>query len=291
MGFRPDVIWASSDALHVIAAAAIGRRHRIPTVVDFYDDYESFGLAVLPGLRATMRRACLRVSAISAVSHSLVASIRSRSPVTVPIEVVENGVPPIFTRAVERSEARHSLGLPAGVPLIGTAGALSASRGIDDLLKAFQLLRRRVPAVRLVVAGPRDRALAGALAEHAIDLGEMPHERVPLLYAALDAGVVCNRDSAFGRACYPQKLAEMVASGLPVVASAVGEAARLLESYPACLYKPGDAEGLALRLEQQLRSPVVIPPTWALGWHALAIKLEGLLERAARLPTGGGSGD
>ncbi len=280
--FCPDVIWSSSDAFHMVGSVAIGGRSGVPVVGDFYDDYEAFGLTSLPGMRALLRRASGRMDAMTVVSHSLAGILATRVPTAVPMEVVENGVPDLFRRSPERHEARRCLGLPPDAPLIGTAGALSSSRGIGDLLEAYRQLRERNPATRLVVAGPRDSALAGALAENTIDLGVLPHDQVPLLYVALDVGVVCNKDSAFGRACYPQKLAEMVASGLPVVVAAVGDARLLLESFPACLYTPGDADGLSRQLEQQLRSPVVVPPALAWDWSALAVKLEGLLERAVR---------
>lgn len=279
--FRPDVIWASSDAFHMIGAAAVRDQSRIPVVGDFYDDYEAFGLTSLPGARTLLRRASTRMDAISVVSHSLAATLRFRTKIAVPVEVVENGVPEIFTRTMGRSEARYRLGLPQNVPLIGTAGALSSSRGIGDLFEAYRLLRERMPGARLVVAGPRDRALSRQLAEMAIDLGTLPHEIVPVLYSALDVGVVCNKDSVFGRACYPQKLAEMVASELPVVVAGVGDAALMLKNYPACLYVPGAADDLSLRLERQLRSPLIVTPSIAMSWRALAVKLEGVLKEAA----------
>ena len=75
----------------------------------------------------------------------------------------------------------------------------------------------------------------------------------------------------------------MVACELPLVAAAVGDAALLLKNHPACLYEAGDAEGLSRRLEQQLQSPVPVPPSLALSWDALAIKLEGVLQKAIRL--------
>lgn len=284
--FRPDVIWGSSDAIQVVVAAAVGRRLHIPTVADFYDDYEAFKLSSLPRLRAMLRRASRQADAITVVSHSLAITLGSRSSIAGSMEVIENGVPRMFAHGMARSEARHRLGLPQDVPLIGTAGALSSSRGISDLLNAYRSLREREPAVRLVVAGPRDRQLSKDFAENAIDLGMLAHVDVPTLYSALDVGVVCNRNSAFGRACYPQKLAEMVASKLPVVVAAVGDAALLMERYPGCLYAPGNAEDLSKKLEQQLRSPVVVPPSLAQPWSTLAIKLEGVLQTAARLPSG-----
>jgi glycosyltransferase involved in cell wall biosynthesis len=265
----------------MIGAAAVRDQSHIPVVGDFYDDYEAFGLTSIPGMRTLLRRASTRMDAISVVSHSLAATLRFRARIAAPVKVVENGVSGIFTQALGRSEARYRLGLPQDIPLIGTAGALSSSRGIGDLFEAYRLLRERIPAARLVVAGQRDRALTRQLAETAIDLGALPHEIVPVLYSALDVGVVCNKDSAFGRACYPQKLAEMVASRLPVVVAGVGDAALMLKSYPMCLYVPGSADDLSLRLERQLRSPVVIAPSIAVSWGALAVKLEGVLKEVA----------
>lgn len=278
---HPQVIWASSDAIHAVAAVGLGRKWGIPVVVDLYDDYESFGLTRLPGLRRMFRRACARAEAVSVVSHALAETVRRRTPNAAPIEVISNGAPAGFGSDMPtREEARRRLGLPLELRLVGTAGALDASHGIDDLLHAYAVLHERHADVRLVVAGPRDGATARALGRGVIDLGTLLHERIPWLYAALDVGVCCNRDSAFGRACYPLKLVEMLACGLPVVAASVGDAAMLLQERPHCLYPAGDANTLVQRLEAQLSAPVTVPKKVAMSWRALAEKLEALLYAA-----------
>lgn len=277
----PQVIWASSDAIHAVAAVSLGRKWDIPVVVDLYDDYESFGLTKLPGLRRMFRRACARADAMSVVSRALKDTVRCRIPNAPPVEVISNGVPAGFGSDMPtREEARRRLGLPLESRLVGTAGALDISRGIADLLHAHALLRERHTDVRLVVAGPRDGVTAHALGEGVIDLGILPHEHIPWLYSALDVGVCCNRDSAFGRACYPLKLIEMLACGLPVVAASVGDAAMLLQGYPGCLYPAGDANALMQRLETQLSAPITVPKGVAMPWWMLAEKLEALLHAA-----------
>jgi glycosyltransferase involved in cell wall biosynthesis len=277
--YRPDVLWASSDAVHAVLAARLGKKFGLPFVIDLYDDYESFGLSRLPGMRSLLRRACARADALTVVSRTLAATIRDRLPQAPRIEVIGNGVPGFFCSRLPRHEARLRLGLPLEVPLIGTAGALDRTRGIGDLFQAFRVLRSSRPDARLVVAGPRDAALARELDQDVIDLGTIPHEQVAWLYSALDVGVVCNRDSAFARACYPQKLAEMLACKLPLVAAAVGDTALILRDCPQCLFSPGDSQTLARQIECQLASPV-LPELQASRWSELARGLEDVLQRA-----------
>jgi glycosyltransferase involved in cell wall biosynthesis len=277
--FRPDVIWASSDAFHAVLAAHLRKKLGLPVVIDLYDDYESFGLTALPGLRRLFRHACTQADALSAISQTLVTTLRTRLSHVPPLEVIGNGVPQMFSRKA-RDEARSYLGLPLHAQLLGTAGALDGSRGIDDLIRAFALLRARLPDIHLVVAGPRDRTFANALGERVIDLGVLPHSDMPWLYSALDVGVVCNRDSAFGRACCPQKLVEMIACRLPVVVAELGDAATWLHSYQGSLYPPGDSVMLAQRLEAQLAVASPVPATLAPEWSTLSGALESLLQKA-----------
>jgi len=276
---RPQVIWSSLDAIHVIRAVRLGRKLGIPVVADLYDDYESYGLTSKLGLSKPLRSACAASDGLSVISQTLAKTVQERSPGTKVVSVIGNGVPEGFANRGSRDEARRRLGLPLGAALIGTAGALDASRGIEDLIRGFAELHRRRPNVRMVLAGPRDRQTSQAIAAApgVIDLGQMPHGEVPWLYTALDVGVVCNRDSVFGRACHPQKLVEMAACGLPAVVAAVGDAAMLLDA--SNLYPPGDALALAERLDRQLGAPHIAPRSLALNWSDLAVRLEALLQQ------------
>lgn len=268
--FRPDVIVASSDAIHLVAGERFARHLALPVVLDFYDDYESFKLTRLPGLRAALRGACTRAAALVSVSRALAAILTERGAAVGRIAVIGNGVPDHFAQDMSREQARAALGLPGRVPLVGTAGALSFGRGIGDLFSAFERLQSSRPGVRLVLAGPRDRKVRAAMPKGTIDLGHLPHTEVGVLFRALDVGVICNRDDAFARACHPMKLVEMAACGLPLVAADIGEVSRLLADRPDTRYVAGDAEMLALRIAAHLDSPAPVDSGLAKPWASLA---------------------
>ena len=275
--FRPDVIWASSDAAHLIAAMRLGSDWRVPVVLDHYDDYEAFGLTRWTGLTRRLREATAAAAAVTAVGHRLRSTLIERGARPDRVHVIPNGVPEAFDPAISRDEARRRLGLPRDAPLFGTAGALDESRGIGDLGRAAMHL---ADEARLVIAGPGSRAALGALPEGAIDLGVLPHADVAVLFRALDVGVVCNRETPFGRHCHPMKLVEMSACGLPVVATAVGEAALLLAGTPEALYPAGDAQALAVRVRAVLRGTASQRPSLATPWQVLARDVEHVLESA-----------
>lgn len=283
--FRPDVIWASSDAVHAVMGARLRAVTRIPLVIDLYDDYEAFGLNYLPGLRALYRLACRNADGLSVVSEELAGILRLRGSDGPLVKVIGNGVRAGFGQGLDRITSRKVLGLPLDLRLVGTAGSLDSSRGIEDLFLAFDNLRAIDADVRLVLAGPRAGFSKELQKRQVIDLGVLPHSQIPLLFSALDVGVVCNRDSAFGRACHPQKLVEMIACRLPVVAASVGEATRLLASSPRNLYSPGDSRMLAEQIAAQLTSPSRAADSIASDWDELALRLEALLLDAARAPS------
>ncbi len=275
---QPQLILATADAPQLVLGARLARRLALPLVLDLYDDFESYGLTRLPGLRSALRCACAAAAALCTVSHTLADILATRGRLPGALAVIGNGLPVDFVPASGREAAREALGLPLGLPLIGTVGALAASRGITDLFEAYTQLKLRVPGLKLVLAGPRDAASARLIPAGAIDLGELDYAQVPLVLRSLDVGVVCNRDSLFGRACHPQKLVEMTACRVPLVAAAVGETARLLALQPACLYPPGDARMLAARIEAQLMTPTLADPGLADSWDEQGRKLAALLE-------------
>lgn len=282
--FRPDVIWASSDIPMICAAAWVGARTGVPVVADLYDNYESFGLSRLPGAVSALRLACRRAARITVVSHALGDYVGRSYGSAAPIDVLGNGVRTDLFHPGNRNDARAALGLPLGARLIGTGGALVRGRGIQDLLLAHARLAQQDPSLHLVLAGPRDDSISRFHADRVIDLGILPHHQIGALFRALDVGVICNRDSAFGRYCFPLKLHEMQACGLPVVAAAVGDVSTYLRSQPGCLYMPGDVAGLAASLRAQVDDPkplvVSSPPTW----DAVARELGSIFEAVAAVP-------
>jgi teichuronic acid biosynthesis glycosyltransferase TuaC len=264
--FKPDLIWACSDSFHAIFGVWLARLFDMKCVVDLYDNFESFRATQLPGVRPLFKRAVRAADGVTCVSQRLadlvIRSYRRAGPVT----VLENAVRTDLFFRRDRVDCRRRLGLPENVTIIGTAGALSASRGIDVLFRGFNLLAAEEKNLHLVIAGARDRGLRIPSGPRVHDLGILPLDQVPILFNALDVAVVCNRDSAFGRYSFPQKVYEILACRTRIVAAAVGTMSDLLASHPECLFEPDSPESLAQAIHRQLANPTILDlqvPTWS----------------------------
>ncbi len=149
------------------------------------------------------------------------------------IRLVPPGVDPDLFHPRPREEARASLGL-AGHRVVLFLGRLQRVKGPDLAIRAAAEAFRRDPEgtedVVLVVvggpSGPHGPEEVALLVELARDLGigdrvrflpPHPHDRLPEIYAAADVLLMPSRSESFGLVAL-----EAQASGVPVVASAVG---------------------------------------------------------------------
>jgi glycosyltransferase involved in cell wall biosynthesis len=201
------------------------------------------------------------------------------------VRTITNAIAPEIFFPDEKAAARRRLGLPEGQKLIGTAGSLYRNRGIDTLYGAFEQLSMREKDWSLVLAGPTDRPVKLPTQNRIFYLGELSHERVRDLFNALDVGVICNRDDDFGRYCFPQKLFEMIACGLPIVAADVGAVSSLFTGSECALFNPASSESLAnaITLQSENRNlPKVAIPTWSDSGRDFSNLLEAAVESTAR---------
>ncbi len=137
---------------------------------------------------------------------------------------------------------------PNGGPLrVLYAGTVGLAQGVRTLVEAA---RRAGPEVELTIAG--DGAEAKELRDIAAQtanvrmLGMVPLEDVPRLYAEADAAAVLLRDKPLFADAIPIKTVEAMAAGRPVVLSARGEVARIIEEAGAgIVVEPEDADHLA----------------------------------------------
>jgi glycosyltransferase involved in cell wall biosynthesis len=184
---------------------------------------------------------------------------------TKPTSIIENGARKDLFYPQDRNKCRRQLGLPENVIVIGTAGALHSSRGIETLFKAFEQLSAEIGNIHLALAGPREHRTRIPMGPRVHDFKELSHESVPAFVNALDVAVVCYRRSTQGEFSFPQKAYEIIACRVPVVAAAVGSINELLKDYPGCLYEPENAASLADAVRRQLNQRTVIAtpiPSW-----------------------------
>lgn len=131
-------------------------------------------------------------------------------------------------------------------PTILNVGALEPVKGQDILLRALPPVFSEMPAVRcLIVGGGTQRHRLEALARElgmsgkVKFAGEVPHPRMPAIYAAATLFVQASWHEAQGMA-----LLEAAACGLPLAGTTVGAITSFVPD-SACGAPAGDADGLA----------------------------------------------
>ncbi len=237
--FRPDIIWACSDVYHAIFGGWLAKRVASRCVIDLYDNFEAFKASQIPGVLPLFRRAVKAADGVSAFSQRLADHVLRSYLRSKPISVIESGVRPDLFYPRDQTECRQHLGLPQHARIIGTAGALEHSRGIETLFEVFEQLSGQVDNLHLALAGPREHGLAIPTGSRVHDFKELPHTEVPVFYNSLDVAVVCYRHSAQGEYSFPQKAYEIIACRVPLVAAAVGSMNELLRNYPDMLVRAG----------------------------------------------------
>lgn len=272
--FRPDVVVAASDIPHVALGAWLAGKLGRPFVADLYDNFEGFGQARIPGMVRALRAAVRTADLVYTTSEPLREFVNEEYCAKGEVIAMPSTVDKSVFHSRDRRQSRLELGLPDDVRLIGSAGGLNRGKGIETLVEAWSLLSSRRTDVHLVLAGPREARMHLPTGERVHYLGALPHDRVATVFAALDVGVICINDTAFGRYCFPQKAYEMLACGLAVVAADVGAMGRLFDQHrSSCLYPAGDAGMLCERIEAQLRSPVIVE-TSIDDWATLVARME-----------------
>lgn len=266
MNFKPELVWACSDAYHAIFGAWLTKGIQARCTIDLYDNFESFGASKLPFVLPLFRQVVKRADGVTCFSKRLadyVANTYSRRKPTI---VIENGVREDLFRPQDQQACRRRVGLPVNATIIGTAGALDSGHDIETLFHAFELLTNERTDIHLALAGPRSRWLRIPAGPKIHDFNILPHEEVASLIGALDLCIVCYRRSAQGQFSFPQKVYEIMACRVPLIAAAVGTTNELLVNYPECLYEPENPNSLADAIRRQLRVRTVVAinvPSWA----------------------------
>ena len=150
-------------------------------------------------------------------------------------------------------------GDPPAVPTVAYAGVMGGQDGVDVLVDAFALLACRHPGrCRLLMIGSGDavpelrRRVAGrGIADAVTWTGWLPRAEVRQRLRTATVGVSPDSDDPYSRLCTMIKVSEYLAAGLPAIVADLPEN-RVTAGAAACYFRPGDAVGLADRLEAVL---------------------------------------
>jgi glycosyltransferase involved in cell wall biosynthesis len=174
------------------------------------------------------------------------------------ISVIENGIQvDKFDRAAERRRAaREAVGIPADAWLFGSVGRFAPEKDYRFLVRAAAPLLGPGTRLLLVGDGPEMPAIRAEIDARAVApfvaLPGLRHD-VPDLLAALDVFVLSSRMEGL-----PLVALEAMATGLPVVATAVGGLPNLItEGENGFLVPSGDEPALAARLASLRDDPAL----------------------------------
>lgn len=121
---------------------------------------------------------------------------------------------------------RRARGIADDAPTIGFLGTLHPHKGVDDLLAAFEPVRARYPAARLLLGSLPARSNYGERLRgrpEFVLVGELPAADYRDAYAACDIVAIPQRAVTEGIMQLPAKLILAMASGRAVVATRVGD--------------------------------------------------------------------
>ncbi len=178
-----------------------------------------------------------------------------------------------FTPApVDAAAARARLGLD-GNYVLGFIGSFFAWEGLNVLLEALPAVLAARPDARvlLVGAGVHDAALRATAARlglgaSVIFAGQVPHARVPEMYAAIDLLVYPRLPMRLTDMVTPLKPLEAMALGKALVASDVGGHRELIaDGETGVLFRAGDPAALARAVLGVMESPTLAAKLRARG--------------------------
>lgn len=270
---QPDWIGGLSDTWYGILAQRLGQHYNVNTLIDAYDNFESY-IPWFKPLHLAWQRSLSRATLVTAAGPDLADLLRQyrieKATITIPM-----AADPIGFKPMEQSGCRQQLDLPANGRLVGYCGSISKNRGIEVLFSAVRQLQQEAEDVKLVLTGRKDRSIT--LPTDAIWLGNINDGKVPLVFNSLDILTVINKSSAFGNFSYPVKLYEAMRCQVPIIASRTPATSWILKDNNNLLVDPDDADQLCKALKRLLSTRRVDYGNQP-DWHSNCDRLEQALK-------------
>jgi sugar transferase (PEP-CTERM/EpsH1 system associated) len=250
--YRPHIVHSRNwGAIEAVPAARLAG---VPVAVHSEHGYELDMLGGLPKRRRIIRRVAYSMAdAVFTVTRELRNFHAEQAWFSTDrMRVIYNGVDTqrFAPRPELRTTLRKQFGLPENRFVVGTVGRTVAIKDHPTLLRAVELMASQgIDAHALLVgSGPeleRNRQIvrdSPALAGRVTFVGSC--DQVPDLLNTMDAFALTSISEGMSNT-----LLEAMATGLPVVATAVGGNPEVVvEDASGWLFRPGDAEALSSRL-------------------------------------------
>ncbi|WP_241126824.1 glycosyltransferase [Novosphingobium terrae] len=243
--------------------------------------------ATRPKALVQIRAAADQAAGMLAVSGALKADMATFGLPGDKITVHYTGLDHQRFKVTPRDQARASLteiALPDGAPLFVTPGALIAIKGQALALSALA----QIPQAHLALAGKgadedalRAQAQQLGISERVHFLGQVSHDRLPLLMCAADAVVLPSEREGLANVWI-----EALACGTPLVIPPIGGAAEVVKTPSAGRLAARTPDAIAQALHAILADPPaqqdVATNAASFSWEANAQAIASFWQNAAR---------
>jgi 1,2-diacylglycerol 3-alpha-glucosyltransferase len=245
---------------------ALARITGVPTVESYHTYFEQYAANYLPWLPASMlrfgvrwfsRRLCRDVDHLILPSKEMAAVIAAYGIAT-PHTIVPTGIRLDEFAGGDWPAFRAAHGISPDRPMILTVGRLAIEKNIDFLLDATRALLGEFPDLLFVIAGEgpdqerlQRRVEALTLTRNVRFIGNLRRDTDLLAcYRATNAFVFASRTETQGLV-----LIEAMATGAPIVSTAVMGTATVLAGARSALVAEEDVDAFAAAIARLLRSP------------------------------------
>ena len=273
-----DLIIATSDPLWGIFGYYYARKYGIKFLYDLHDNYEVYQSYKLPFFSLIDKIIMKKADIITTVSSTLKKKINNLRRKKV--FVVENGADLDLFKPKNKIKSRKKLNLPLNAKIIAYSGSIQKMQGINFLTEAFEVLKKDIDNLYLVLAG-RKRVKSERLnldGKNIIWLKELDQKGVADLINATDVAVVPNTTNNFTKYCFPYKIIEYMACNSKIVSTNVGDIGNILQKDSLC--KPGNVNDLVEKIKLKLNSTKKTnyrKIARRYSWHNIAKKLDKII--------------
>lgn len=248
---RPTVIHARGVWAAALAARVAARRRWVKLLYDVRGDYvaehafhhagrgDATGLRIRAGqwrIGRAEARACAAATRLLCVSDALRTTLEARYPgAGVKASVVPSGHDPrrFFLDPDLRARTRRSLGLEDAFILV-YAGSMVPYQLPGSLARLGRIASELDPKAHLLILTQDPEKARGFLERAQVPSGRatclsVPHAEVPAYLSAADLGLLLRKRDPVNHAASPTKVAEYLASGVPVLLSpGIGDVSELV---------------------------------------------------------------
>lgn len=276
-----DFLLASSDPLWGIIGYIYAKKNRIKFIYDLHDNYEVYGIYKIPFFGYIDNFVIRNSDIVTTVSYSLKDKIKSKRKHNV--FVIQNGVDVDLFKPMNKLACKKSLKLAKDTKIIAYAGSIQRAQGINMLIDVFTDLKKEIKNVKLVIAGRffrREEKKIDLKKDGIIYLGSLPQHKVVKLINSADVVVVPNPENEFTKYCFPYKIVEYMACNRPIVATKVGDVAKLLEKFPDSVCLPNNKEDMKNKIKKQIKIREKNYKKYAekYSWDNIALKLDKIIK-------------